>query len=145
MKHILIIIAISVALLSSCDGFEISHNGDLDGMWHLVEVDSLSNGKVVDYVHNGIYWSFQSNLLQVDDREFVYPSQLLRFEHKNSSLSVSDPYRYDRENGDIKTVDEKELAPFGINGLIDSFKVEQLSKSQMTLRGSLLLLKFRKY
>lgn len=144
MKHIIILI-LTISLFASCDGFQISRNGDLDGMWHLVKLDSLQNGKSIDYVHNGIYWSFQNDLLEVDDRNFEHPSYLLRFEHKNGTLRVSDPYRYDRENGDIKIEDDIELAPFGINGMVDNFKVESLSKNKMILQSETLLLNFKKY
>ena len=32
--------------MTSCDGLEMSHNGKLEGYWHIVEFDTLATGGV---------------------------------------------------------------------------------------------------
>ena len=51
----------------SCE-LETSNNGDLDGMWHLVRVDTLSTSGVKYMEDDKIYWLFQFKLLQLEDK-----------------------------------------------------------------------------
>lgn len=131
-------------MFCACDGLQVSDNGDLDGMWHLVKVDSLFSSTATDYTYNGIYWSFQSDLLGVDDKLRHHESCLLRFRHENSTLIVSNPYVNNREEGDIRIDDVAKVAPFGINGLEEEFAVEDLSRKKLVLRSSVLRLFFNK-
>lgn len=134
-----------LALFSSCEGFQISDNGNLDGMWHLVEVDSLATDVSVDYRYNGIYWSFQSDLMGLDDKLQRYESCLMRFELTGEQFRVFDPYVNNRNEGDIKVSEVSMIAPFGINALAEEFAVETLTKQRMILRSTSLRLRFKKY
>lgn len=79
----------------SCE-LETSNNGDLDGMWHLVRVDTLSTSGVKYMEDDKIYWLFQFKLLQLEDKTGNKVSLLMRFEHKDNILRLYDPYIYDR-------------------------------------------------
>lgn len=141
----LLIAMVVCSLLPSCDGIETSNNGDLDGMWHLVKMDSLDIQKTIDYKHEGIFWSVQNDLLQVDDKQVRYRSCLLRFEKKSETLRVFDPYLYNRDDGDELVDNNAFLTPFGINALNETFSIEKLNRNRMILKSQLLRLYFSKY
>lgn len=134
---------LAAVLVSSCE-IEMSGNGKLDGMWHLVSVDTLSTSGVRDMSEERIYWSFQNRLLELDDKSGVNHSVLYRFELSDGILNLRDPYIYDRENGDKPLTNIIMLVPFGINELEENFTVEGLGHGKMVLRSEYLRLKFRK-
>ncbi len=140
--HILILTALT-SLLCSCE-IETSGNGDLDGMWHLVSIESLSGSEKTDMSHEKIYWSFQHRLLEFDDKTGLHQSILFRFEHKDNTLRLYDPYLYDRENGDEPTEDVEVLKPFGVENLEETFNVESLNGSRMILSSGTKRLNFIK-
>ncbi len=134
---------LAAVLVCSCE-IEMSSNGKLDGMWHLVSVDTLSTSGVRDMSEERIYWSFQNRLLELDDKSGVNHSVLYRFELSDGILNLRDPYIYDRENGDKPLTNIIMLVPFGINELEENFTVEGLGHGKMVLRSEYLRLKFRK-
>ena len=134
---------LAAVLVCSCE-IEMSGNGRLDGMWHLVSVDTLSTSGVRDMSEERIYWSFQNRLLELDDKSGVNHSVLYRFELSDGILNLRDPYIYDRENGDKPLTNIIMLVPFGINELEENFTVEGLGHGKMVLRSEYLRLKFRK-
>lgn len=143
-RHISFILTAAVtSILCACD-LETSDNGDLDGMWHLVRVDTLSTSGVKQMDGEKIYWSFQYKLLQVDDKTGARNSALLRFEHVGGTLRLHTPYVYDRTNGDSPLTDVSLIAPFGINALENNFTVERLNGSNMIINDNYLRLYFKK-
>lgn len=145
-SKLFVIVCLLFPLLYSCDGFQISDNGDLDGMWHLVEVDSVQVNHKSDYTDKGIFWSVQSDLLFLEDKRQQHQPCLMRFNHKDDILIVTDPYIYmNRESEDIPLCDVSLLAPYGINGLEDRFVISKLNKKRMILCSSELVLNFEKY
>lgn len=143
-QHIgIVLLVVCTWLVSSCE-LETSGNGDLDGMWHLVRVDTLSTSGVRQMEQEKIYWLFQLKLLQLEDKSGVRDNLLMRFEHKDNVLRLYDPYIYDRTNGDKPLTDTSLSAPFGVNALEESFTVESLGGDKMVLRTEKLRLSFRK-
>ena len=140
-----LIVIFYLMMLNSCDGFHVSANGDLDGMWHIVEVDSLVEEKQVDYTYEGLYWSVQSDLLFVDDKLQRYLPCLFRFRHDGENLIVNAPHYYNLEDVEEKITDVGVYSPYGINSDEESFIVEQLTGKSMILRSKLLRLKFKRY
>ena len=69
---------------------------------------------------------------------------LLRFEHKDGTLRVYEPYIYDRENGDRPLDDPALMAPYGVNALDETFTMEALGGGKMVLSNDKLRLSFRK-
>lgn len=130
---------------SSCDGFEISDNGNLDGMWHLVEVDSLAKNVKVDYIHEGIYWSIQDNLLCAEDKLKRYETCIFHFVLNESTLTIKDPHFDNRVEGDPQVEDLQKIAPFGINKEKEEYKVETLTKRHLVIKNQILELSFKKY
>ena len=89
MKCYIVIFFIGVCMLFVCScELETSNNGDLDGMWHLVRVDTLSTSGVKYMEDDKIYWLFQFKLLQLEDKSGTKVSLLMRFEHKDNILRL---------------------------------------------------------
>lgn len=133
------------SLFCACDGLQVSHNGDLDGMWKLVEVDSIANSKHINYSEKAIHWSFQSDLLELDDKLYKHESCFIRFKHIGDVLLVSDPYLNDRFSSDPKITEISKISPFGINALEEKFKIEELSKNNLVVKSNILVLRFKKF
>ena len=125
--------------LTSCE-LETSDNGDLDGFWHLVEVDTLATGGVKDLHQSKMFWSFQMNLLQFTGSGRYFA----RFSHENGQLIVNHPQNYDSKKGHQPVTDVSVLAPWGLNALEVQFRIEHLSGSSMTLNDGTLRLQFTK-
>ena len=137
--------AFLVFSFTSCE-LETSGNGDLDGFWHLVQVDTLQTGGVKDTSKELFFWSFQVNLLEFSDRSYHIPIYMARFNHDNGQLKVTQPCLYNRDEGNEMVTEEnvKDISPYGLNTLEETFRVEELSGSKMTLSNGTLRLYFKK-
>lgn len=137
--------AFLVFSFTSCE-LETSGNGDLDGFWHLVQVDTLQTGGVNDTSKDLFFWSFQVNLLELSDRSYQIPIFMARFNHENGQLKVTQPCLYNRDEGNEMVTEEnvKDISPYGLNALEETFRVEELSGSRMTLSNGTLRLYFKK-
>ena len=137
--------AFLVFSFTSCE-LETSGNGDLDGFWHLVQVDTLQTGGVNDTSKELFFWSFQVNLLEFSDRSYHIPIYMARFNHDNGQLKVTQPCLYNRDEGNEMVTEEnvKDISPYGLNALEETFRVEELSGSKMTLSNGTLRLYFKK-
>ncbi len=132
-------------LLYSCK-LETSDNGKLDGFWKLTRVDTLATGGVLDLTESGIFWSVQMNLLSVKDKYQDDAREILfRFEHKNGTLKLYEPYEGYQYTGDKAVEDVKKLEPFGINQLTETFNVETLNGDHLYLSTSKLRLSFTRF
>lgn len=145
MRHFLYSVGL-VLLLAGCD-LETSDNGDLDGYWHLTRVDTLTTGGTLDTSEQLLFWAVQVRLLNVVDQsdDADHMGYLLRFEYKEGTLRVYEPYKNSRKDGDIKVDDASVLSPFGINRLDETFRVEQLDGDGMQLTGDALRLTFVRF
>ena len=142
----LCILALVFVAFTSCDGFKISDNGDLDGMWHLVKLDSINNAESVDYSNHTFFWSVQADLLYVDDKSLQHEPCLLRFSYSKDKLDVFDPYIYNNfDEADEKITDVVLLRPYGINSLEETFKIEKLNRKSLVLKSNNLVLTFKRY
>lgn len=130
---------------TSCE-LETSHNGDLDGFWHLVQVDSLQTGGVKDTSKDLLFWSFQVNLLELSDHTNLTIIYMARFNHEGGQLKVTQPCLYNRDKGNELLSEENmsDISPYGLNALEETFRVENLSGSKMTLSNGTLRLYFKK-
>ncbi len=134
---------IITAMLNSCD-IQSSDNGNLDGMWHLTSVDTISTSGVKDMSNEKIYWSFENKLLELDDKSGANQSILYRFKHSDGTLQLYDPYLYNREFGDTPVEDAQLLYPFGVDSFETTYTVETLTSRRMVLSTTTIRLHFRK-
>lgn len=141
-KVISALIVSSLFTLIGCD-IEMSDNGDLDGLWQLRSVDTLSTGASGDMRESGVYWAFQFDLMeaQMVNEDGIF----FRFTLTADSLLLYDPYIDERDSSDIALTDPTILYPYGIHALDEGFAVLSLSSSAMQLQCDELRLTFRKY
>lgn len=150
MKKLFYLLITLLPLLTSCE-LETSDNGDFDGFWHLVGVDTLANAQHQDLSQQRIFWAVQLHLIQLrgadrkdeggTGREFYE-----QFVLEPTKLTLSNPHEKNREAGDpiITEKDLNLLRPYGINALTEHFDIVCLNKDEMILRSSTLQLQFRK-
>lgn len=152
LKLALLVIG-TCTMFSSCD-IETSDNGDLDGFWHLEQVDTLATGGTCDYSDRRVFWGVQLKLISVSDYDAFgkWNGYYFRFNQTGDSLVLSSPYlnhwHQDKgENGGDIPVKEicDTLRRCGINHLEEHYYKEKLSGSKMILRTKELRLKFRKF
>ena len=145
MKHFLLLITGICLLLTSCD-IETSDNGDLDGYWHLVRVDTLATGVSRDLSDTRVFWGVEMRLLEaVDhDHDMGHYGYLFNFERKGQTLRLYNGHKHERAEGDILVENVETIAPLGINALDDLFTIETLNSSDMVLKDKVLRLWFKK-
>lgn len=146
MKTKLVIIGfflVSIAVVS-CK-LEPSDNGDLDGFWHMERIDTLKTGGSKYLAQERYFWSFQKHLMILTDKNGGENEYILRFEHRDNQLILSDPFIYDRPKGDVKVEDGTMMKSFGVNKLKEVFAVETLTNNQMVLASDTLRIFFTKF
>jgi hypothetical protein len=134
---------LTVAAISSCT-LESSNAGAFDGMWHLTAVDTLSTGGAKDMGEEMIFWSFENKLMEADDKSGTHQSVLFRFKDNDGKLTLSNPYAYDRTNGDKLITDSTMLMPFGINKLQEEFQILRNKGGRLELQSATLKLSFKR-
>ena len=138
-----LIIAIA-AVFHACDNVEFSTDGNLYGYWHLASVDTLATQRSTDMSSQRIFWSVESRLVALCDRDGVYPEVVCEFERVGDSLIFHAPYFSNRNEGDILVDDVQALAPYGISSLEPKMFIEKLSSGKLILLTPQLRLKFKK-
>lgn len=133
---------VCLAALSACD-IESSGNGDLDGYWHLEQLDSLHNHQSVSYAGQQVFWSFQYDLIEMSNLNDN--SIVCRLKEANGVLQLEQPYIFDRADGDTPVTDVEMLRPYGINALQERLRIVSLGAESMILETPVLRLYFRKY
>lgn len=128
--------------MASCT-LETSGNGDLDGFWHLVSVDTLATGGRADYSGKQVFWMFEGKLYKM--RELANGIAVIgHFKVESDSLLITDVYADDRMTDDPAITNVEELKLYGVNAVGEHFSIESLSSGNMTLRSEILELKFKK-
>jgi hypothetical protein len=141
MKKILILFAALVTItLGSCT-IDASDNGDLDGNWQLMRVDTIGGGSK-DTKNWQIFYAVQFRLLSVS--AYSYPvgngGFMFHFDHTADSLKLSTAAADGSNMYDLKTIE-----PFGLTSLNEHFKVQLLNSDNMVLESKKLRLTFRKF
>lgn len=128
-------------LCTSCS-LETSNNGDLDGMWLMQSVDTLSTGGTADVREDLIRWSFQVHMMQLR-----HPKRVLdfHFQHEGNLLILKDPVIDDRMEGDPVVTDVEVLREVGLSQLKDTFIVVDLTDEELYLSNKEYLFYFRKF
>lgn len=143
MKHnIIYILAFIIASLSfqACE-LETSNNGDLDGNWQLMQIDTIATGGSCNVKELQMFYSVQMRLLCLKTYNANVKSNIFfHFEHTDDSLKLVSA----NSDGHI-TYSTESLRPYGINKEQESFKIMLLNSERMQLRSDSLLLTFRKF
>ncbi len=138
------IITVIVAVFHACDNVEFSTDGNLYGYWHLVAVDTLGTQQTSDMSRQRIFWSVESRLVGMCDRDGVHPEIICEFERVGDTLVFHNPYYSNRNEGDILIDDVQALAPYGLSSMQPKLFIEKLSSGKLILLTPQLRLKFKK-
>ena len=146
MKLIKLSVFSLIFLFASCVEFEQSENGDLDGYWHLVEVDTLDTGGTTDLSQERCFWLVQGTLFQLYSPDLKNGERYIsHFSHEGDQFVIHQVYFSNRAEGDPAVEDVAILQPFGINSTQEeTFKIEELKANRMVLTSSLLRLTLKK-
>lgn len=132
--------ALTLAVLTGgCD--KMPCNGDLDGMWQLMEITEGSD--TVNKKSDKIYYSFQLKLLQLSRQTSPHLRFYAHFTHSNDSIKIFDICERSDDNLPITSADT--LSAFGITRLNEAFKVKSLGSSTMVLEKDGQTFRFRKF
>ncbi|QUB75237.1 MULTISPECIES: lipocalin-like domain-containing protein [Prevotella] len=141
-----LVLPLLALLFVSCSLETDNDAGKMEGMWHLVKIESITTVASEDLSEQVIFWSFQAKLLQMDDKTGMHNSYLYRFRIGDNQLTLTSPYQYDRENGDHPlTAYESTLGLYGIKSLTPVFRIEKLDRRKMILNDDSVRLYFDKF
>lgn len=141
-----LVLPLLALLFVSCSLETDNDAGKMEGMWHLVKIESITTVVSEDLSEQVIFWSFQAKLLQMDDKTGMHNSYLYRFRIGDNQLTLTSPYQYDRENGDRPlTAYESTLGLYGIKSLTPVFRIEKLDRRKMILNDDSVRLYFDKF
>lgn len=156
MKRYLSCLLLSLICLTACD--KLPENGDLDGMWQLVELseaapDGSGYGDARNMKSERIYWCVQLKLLSILRRDGTQnptngetEETLCRFNHAGGTFSITEMYYHYRNHDELITDEHFEgLAFTGIHGNKADFRVERLNGKEMILCSDDSRLVFRKF
>lgn len=143
MKNIIyILIALIATSFASCDkAFE---NGDLDGMWKLVKVET-DTGEIFP---ENIYYSFQRHIVIMGIyAEEGMPQNLYMgyFFHKGTTMVMNNFYRKPGIEGECDPAELENLYIYGYDGSDIEFAVKALSNERLVLSTGNLQYYFRKW
>ena len=144
MKRFLYIIIGIAILFTSCDKEE-SDNGNLDGFWQMTLMSSKIDNSKSDMRSSGITWSFQGHILELRDVKKSHQDIVMSFVSEDNKLSLSAPYRVDRDSDDAALKDADMLIPYGISDTTETFSISELTSNRMVLDNAVMHLEFRKY
>ena len=141
-----LVLPLLALLFVSCSLETDNDAGKMEGMWHLVKIESITTAASEDLSEQVVFWSFQAKLLQMDDKTGMHNSYLYRFRIGDNQLTLTSPYQYDRENGDHPlTAYESTLGLYGIKSLTPVFRIEKLDRRKMILNDDSVRLYFDKF
>ena len=138
----LIFIAACIIGMQACD-FEMSSHGNLYGYWHLCSIDTIGAASQ-DMTQKKAFWAVQANVIEVTDRDYIYPQVVFNFKQVGDSLMMSKPLIKDRYSQDPPVEDVNQLSFYGIDKLEPDFLIEKLTASKMTISNSRVRLNFKK-
>ena len=145
IKNIQLVLCSLVAMfcISACSlESDSKAAGDLAGMWHCVYIEKGATS--VELKDQKVYWSFQGNLLLLEDKAGNHSRILYHFTKNGNTLELKEPYRYDRENGDELLTTPSLLSFYGIDTLAITFTIQQ-SENTMALVSNNVMLHFKRF
>lgn len=144
MKRLLYIL-IMCSFFCSCD--KMPANGDLDGMWQIVEIEH--DGQTRNVQAEQVYMSIQLRLFQLTD----YPGNTVYgyFEHKGDEIRFwKFSYPSQQESAEDNNLpyteqDVKKLNKWGYYSLNETFHVEELTRNILVMKSDSARIKYIKF
>ena len=150
MKKLIYLLTLTYIIFgfSSCE-LETSDNGDLDGNWQLLSIDSLNTGGTNNVKDKQIFYAVQFHVINIYAKnikdEYIIPKSFFHFSQTRDSLVL---YSGDITKDDTNAQNDSFLTglrPLGINSLEEHFKIETLNSKNMVLKSKELRLNFRSF
>ena len=127
IKILSFVLPLLALLFSSCTLETDNDAGSMEGMWHLVKIESMTS-------------------VASEDKTGQHYSYLYRFRIDNDQLTLTTPYQFDRENGDRPlTAYESTLGLYGIKSITPVFRIEKIDRRTMILNDGAVRLYFDKF
>lgn len=131
--------------LTSCDwgdGIEV----ELDGYWHLYQVDTLATGGRYLMERQTVFWSIEDHILETK----ILPYQMIffRFENDGDNLRLYAPMgsKDPTASGmDFPITDPTRLYDYGVHSLDATFKIKKHTRKQLWIEDKMLKLYFERY
>lgn len=154
MKKIIPICILAMTIIVSCG--KLPENGDLDGMWQLMEMSEKASEGEHEYINpinkkdEAIYWSFQLKMMMIHCPKTQHNGRTYytsgRFIHTGKTLDITEMYVhfFDRDSL-IDDANTTLLEPVGVHGNKTTYRIEQLNDHRMILQSDYNRLVFRKF
>ena len=137
-------VIVALLLMAACDKVPI--NGDLDGMWQLMSIET-PEGKV-DAKPRRVYMSVQLHLTQWNNL-LANRTFFARFTHRGDSIRFYDFVKSSGHNSLITPADVATenglLNEWGIHSVDASYHIDRLTDSSLILHDNDTILTFRKF
>lgn len=139
-RRMLLIVAMLCVALCSCEN-KRDRNGDLGGMWQLLEWRDAQN-QVVKDKRSRIFYSVQLKLIRLRDYHDSGDYYQCYFRHTPDSLIIYHPTLYSAKDSIVSLSD---LSRYGVPA-DGKFRIQVLNSDRMVLSSAdTLTLVFRKY
>ena len=153
-----ILILLAMSLSTGCD--KMPDNGQLDGMWQLMSIET-ADGHILDVKEQQHYWSFRLRLVQFTASRAIDTDKFYaHFSREGGNIVLKDfcqEARYEKDTDDNVWVSSEEaelLHPWGVYGQTDeddsqkikaTYRVEALSDTRLVLKSDQARLTLRKF
>lgn len=150
MKKLLYLLTFTYIILgfSSCE-LETSDNGDLDGNWQLLSIDSINTSGTNNVKDKQIFYAVQFHLINIYalniKNEYITQNSFYHFSQTRDSLILYSADITENDTDAHKDSFLTGLRPLGINSLEEHFKIETLNNNNIVLKTKELRLNFRSF
>ena len=138
----LLLLSLALLLFAGCG--KMPENGDLDGLWQLVEMHSKADPTDPQYSHytdkraEKVRWAFQLQLLSMKSFDLLPGTDtneaVARFQYSSDRLQLTQIYLHYRDRDQL--VEDPATAPFqtlGVRGCKAQFRIAKLGGSRLIL------------
>lgn len=144
MRKTLILLYIATCFcMFSCE-LHLEDNGALSGFWKLTTIENHQDGTTTDVSEDEVFWGISYNLINIH-RDKYYYNLIIPFRKEGKQITFISINKENFHNSEPVIHDIDSLRPFGIYGLNESYTIDNLNNSRMTISSSSATLQFRKY
>lgn len=142
----ILLAALTLFSLSTCD--KLPENGDLDGLWQLMEINS--GGTITDTKSDRMYCSFQLHLFMLGSQQAGPRAYFGYFEHKGSTIrfhqfTFRSDYTEDSNEDRLMTDDDlNAILPWGFTSTDCTFTVKELTGKKLVISQGETTITYRK-
>ena len=150
MKYSTLCLLLFILLLPAACDIESTDNGNLDGFWHLEQVDTLATGGSLNLKEQKIFWGVQYHLIHLTGAGQAN-NFYLRFRQTGDSLYITQAFiehsgtAGQQGNGDEPLTNDSLLQIYGLQSSNEQFIKVKLNGKWLILKSARLQLTFRRF